>query len=78
MAGKREDGSIIEPNDPKWIDLQRTAIKAKDEPRVWLAQEEIYGKLSSNERFLNTFSNWVKIIWTYGVEAAIDKYLKNV
>ena len=77
-AGKREDGSIIEPNDPKWIDLQRTAIKAKDEPRVWLAQEELYGKLGSNERFLNTFSNWVKVIWTYGVEAAIDKYLTDV
>ena len=44
--GTREDGSIIEPNDPHWEKLNICAKKSKDNPLKWLGQLEIYGDIS--------------------------------
>ena len=74
--GTREDGSKIEPNDPNWSDLERTAMVAKEKPSAWLDQRQYYGDLNSNKIFSDTFANWLRKIWNSGVEAAIDDYLR--
>ena len=74
--GTREDGSKIEPNDPNWSDLERTAMGAKEKPSAWLDQRQYYGDLNSNKIFSDTFANWLRKIWNSGVEAAIDDYLR--
>ena len=43
--GTREDGSVIEPNDPFWSDLTKAAAAAKERPLAWLEQRQIYGEL---------------------------------
>ena len=43
--GHREDGSVIEPNDPSWFSLTRAAQAAKDCPLAWIEQTEVYGGL---------------------------------
>jgi len=75
--GTREDGSTIEPNDPVWEKLKAAAILAKSNPRVWLDQRDIYGDLAGNERFQSRFQHWHSLIWSDGVEAALQSYTEG-
>ncbi len=73
--GTRADGTQIEPNDPIWDTLNRAAKKAKATPSVWLEQRDLYGDLADNAAFVESFSNWFRLIWSDGVEAALQTYL---
>lgn len=73
-AGTREDGSVIEPNDPFWGDLTVCAKAAKDRPAAWLEQEHLYGDLADNAVFSAAFTKWLTLIWAEGVRAAIGQY----
>ena len=74
--GTREDGSIIEPNDPHWEKLNICAKKSKDNPLEWLGQLEIYGDISKDKKFCDSFSNWLNMIYERGVENTLNEYLK--
>ncbi|MGB1554447.1 MAG: mannitol dehydrogenase family protein, partial [Candidatus Puniceispirillaceae bacterium] len=43
--GLREDGSVIEANDPSWEMLIQIACQARTAPRCWLEMSYIYGDL---------------------------------
>ena len=73
--GTRTDGSVIEPNDPLWSDLQSVAEKTATDPLAWLEMRQLYGNLADNERFSAAFSGWMKRIHSEGIEAALDAYL---
>jgi len=75
--GTREDGTEIEPNDPIWDELTTAAKAAKSDPQAWLQQSNLYGDLADDERFSNSFSRWLQLIWTSGTEAALRAYLKD-
>ncbi|WP_223422742.1 mannitol dehydrogenase family protein [Tateyamaria pelophila] len=75
--GTREDGSEITPNDPYWDSLSAQAITAKIDPKVWIAQDKIYGDLGQNARFAACFEQWLRLVWDEGTEAAIRTYLKR-
>lgn len=75
--GMREDGSLIEPNDPSWDTLQATANAARKTPQAWLEMRHIYGDLADNDRFADAFAGWLRLIWNRGVSAAIATYLKG-
>ncbi|MEM1301809.1 MAG: mannitol dehydrogenase family protein, partial [Pseudomonadota bacterium] len=75
--GQREDGSAIDPNDPNWSDLTRTASNMAADPLVWLEQRQFYGAAVQDARFAATFSSAVKTVLVQGVEAAIDAYLAS-
>ncbi len=74
-AGTREDGSVIEPNDPYWNDLQAQALVARERPTAWLEQASIYGDLAGYERFATAFQRWLRLIWAEGMEAALRAYV---
>ncbi len=74
-AGRREDGSEIEANDPFWGTLQQTAIAAKVHAPVWLEQRPYYGALADNAEFVAQFAGWLNMIWQDGTEPAIAHYL---
>ena len=74
--GTREDGSVIEPNDPHWEKLNVCAKDSKENPLIWLNQKEIYGDISNDENFKKHFSKWLKMIYDQGVENTLDEYLK--
>lgn len=76
-AGVREDGSVIEANDPFWADLTQQANAAKDDPLAWIGQEQFYGDLAQNQHFADRFAHWLTQVWTHGTEAAIRTYLDN-
>ena len=73
-AGTREDGSAIEPNDPKWDELCVAALAAKEAPQSWLAQESFYGSLGQDTRFAEAFGRWLTQIWTEGTRATLKAY----
>ena len=75
--GTREDGTVIEPNDPQWSKLNSIAKQSKDQPEQWLKQSEVYGDLFQNTHFVNSFSYWLKELYINGVEKTINKYLEN-
>lgn len=73
--GVREDGSLVEPNDPFWEKLADRAREARVEPLSWLAMSNIYGDLATVPRFADAFRRWLAMIYADGMEAAIDRYL---
>ena len=75
--GTREDGSIIEANDPFWDGLQTAAITARERPQAWLEQKSIYDELAQNSEFAVAFDRWLTIIWRDGMEAAMAAYCGN-
>lgn len=74
-AGIREDGSTIEPNDPQWERLAKTAMEARDNPQSWLAQREIYGDTASDPRFMQSFADWLNSLWRSGTAATLQAYI---
>ena len=73
--GTREDGSLIEPNDPIWDKLTAAAKAARENPQAWLEQRALYGDLADNSRFAEAFARWLTLIWSEGLETALRQYL---
>ena len=76
-AGVREDGSQIIPNDLIWERLSKAANGAKVDPQIWLDQKELYGDLASNQVFRSDFAHWLNLIWSDGLETALQSYLQG-
>jgi len=74
-AGTREDGSVIEPNDPYWDRLTEQAAKARETPAAWLEQRSVYGDLAGVPAFAGAFAGWLRRIWDDGTEATLRAYL---
>ena len=72
--GRREDGTVIEPNDPFWDTLVAAANAARDRPRAWLEQRRFYGDLVEAPRFADAFERWLDRIWSDGCEASLQGY----
>ncbi len=75
--GTREDGTVIEPNDPSWPALTAAATAARDDPDAWLAQRQIYGDLGADRRFAEAFGRWLALIWSAGARTALRTYVKG-
>ncbi|MEM7632412.1 MAG: mannitol dehydrogenase family protein [Pseudomonadota bacterium] len=76
-AGTREDGTVIEPNDPHWAELTALAQAAKGDPSAWLAHAQLYGSLANEAAFSSAFSDWLDQIWKDGARAAMQRYLAH-
>lgn len=76
-AGTREDGSVIEPNDPHWPALNAAALAAQTDPAAWLAQSQYYGDLAENAAFAEAFCAWLAHIWEHGAASALTAYTKS-
>ncbi|MEM7067609.1 MAG: mannitol dehydrogenase family protein [Pseudomonadota bacterium] len=74
-AGIRENGSLIEPNDPDWDRLNAAALAAREYPMIWLQQEEIYGDLAAQPEFSRAFARWLVLIWSQDCRVALQSYL---
>ena len=74
-AGQREDGTVIEPNDPFWADLHQAANAAKTRPLAWLEQSGIYADTAADPAFSAAFVRWITLIWQDGTEAALAAYI---
>lgn len=76
-TGVREDGSLVAPNDPNWELLQPAAVKAMENPALWLGMRQFYGDLGDNAGFAKEFSGWLTALHADGVEATLRFYLDS-
>jgi mannitol 2-dehydrogenase len=74
--GETESGTPITANDPDWKRLSTVAKMAREEPRAWLAQREIYGGLSDSPAFIASFSESLSSLWSRGVRGTLQAYLE--
>lgn len=74
--GVREDGSIIEANDPMWDDLKARANKAKENPQSWIENTVIYGDLGKTPEFAEPFVKCLESINKKGLVSTISQYLE--
>ncbi len=72
--GTREDGTVMEANDPHWDVLTKAAAEARLRPRAWLEQRQFYGDLAGEARFAEAFERWLTMIWEEGCEQALSAY----
>ena len=72
--GAREDGSVIEANDPMWDALQTRAKEAVSNPKSWLCMDHIYGDLAQEPRFADAFVRAYAMIQNDGVKAALKDF----
>ncbi len=76
-SGIREDGSIIEANDPIWNQLTGAAKAARSTPQAWLEQRDLYGDLADDQTFQDRFRHWYSVVCSDGVEGALKSYLQG-
>ncbi len=76
-AGTRDDGSVIESNDPDWQFLSDVAKASQHSPMRWLQQRQIYGDLADHPSFAATFCRWLDTIWAFGCAKTIEIYLAD-
>jgi mannitol 2-dehydrogenase len=74
-AGRREDGSPIEANDPYWDARQAAARAALADPANWLGQADVYGDLARFDRVSTAFADWSRALAADGTRAALRRYL---
>lgn len=77
-AGKRDDGSVIESNDPNWESLIASAQNSASDPAAWIKQAHIYDDLAGSQEFTTAFCKWLRLIQTSGSAAALNTYLETV
>ncbi|ODT66959.1 MAG: mannitol dehydrogenase [Pelagibacterium sp. SCN 63-23] len=73
--GISESGAEIAANDPAWERLTAQAKRARSRPAAWLEMADIYGNLSENTSFINTFSRLLDTLWSTGTTATLERYL---
>ena len=75
--GEREDGTMIEPNDPDWEKLTLCAKHAKSSPANWLDNQSIYGDLGNHPEFSQAFIDWLSQLYKQGIQSTIRSYLAS-
>jgi len=73
--GTTESGATIEANDPNWDELHDIALKAKDNPTLWLDMKSIYGEIGMNSKFRDYFTKSLTALHTKGVRAVVQEYI---
>ena len=75
--GETESGQTIAPNDPNWDRLQAAARLAKDAPQKFLEMRDIFGELSQDRVYIDTFSEALSQLWARGVRTTLTDYLSD-
>jgi mannitol 2-dehydrogenase len=74
-AGVTDSGKTIEPNDPNWDRLQPRARAARDNPRLWLEMEDVYGEAGRSPKFRDSFAAALRSLSSEGTIATLKRYL---
>ena len=75
--GTTDSGAVIEPNDPSWDRLTKQAALAKNNPTAWLAMDDIFGSLATNDAYIAAFSSALLRIWQDGTVKTLERYLAD-
>ncbi|SCM77298.1 Mannitol 2-dehydrogenase [uncultured Pleomorphomonas sp.] len=75
-AGTDDAGNPIPPNDDSWERLRGLALRAKDDPLVFLdGLHDIFGDVGESPRFRQLFAAHLEALWARGSAAVLTGYL---
>ena len=77
-CGKTESGKDVPASDPIWDTIHPLALKAKDDPSLWLTELSlVYGSLGQEPVFVEAFTKALDLVHAEGVEKAMMAYVEN-
>ncbi len=76
-AGTDDAGKEIPANDDNAAELKRLALAAKDDPKVFLTNTEVFGDLGQQPAFADAFARQLSALWSRGVAQVLDEYSKS-
>ncbi len=76
-AGTDDSGKPLQVHDENAKRLQENALKAKETPTSFIAMNDIFGSLSTDEKFIATFSKALAALWTKGTVATLKTYVNG-
>lgn len=74
-AGTSDSGAVIADNDPNWPMLTALALRAKDDPALWLGMAAVYGDLGRDPRVQAAFATALHSLWARGTAATLADYI---
>ena len=74
-AGTSETGQNIVIDDPLAEDLMAHAIRARENPKIFLELGSVFGSLGESREFSEAFSSALNSLWTNGVRTTLSVYL---
>jgi mannitol 2-dehydrogenase len=74
-AGTTDSGAPVPIDDPNGERLQAHARRAREEPRAFLAQADIFGDIGTNETYAAAFASALRSLWRSGTRATLARYL---
>uniref|UniRef100_UPI0025CBB7A5 mannitol dehydrogenase family protein n=1 Tax=uncultured Agrobacterium sp. TaxID=157277 RepID=UPI0025CBB7A5 len=75
--GTSDSGKQIVFNDASAERLQAAAIKAKDDPMVFLVLSDIFGNVANSDLFRTRFAHALNTLWEKGTAKTLELYLQN-
>ncbi|UXM96606.1 mannitol dehydrogenase family protein (plasmid) [Bartonella sp. HY329] len=77
FEGTTDSGRKIIFNDDKADQLHQAAVKAKNDPSVFLAMDDIYGRLAESALFQRRFSEALNSLYENGTRATLNNYINS-
>lgn len=77
FAGTSDSGKNIVFNDASADRLHAAAVKAKDDPAVFLALSDIFGDVAASELFRRRFAKALTMLWEKGTRTTLRLYLDD-
>lgn len=74
-AGVDDNGNAIKIDDMAAERLKDHAMRAKENPAIWLEMTDIVGNLGDNTLFVEAFSKALNDLWQNGTEAVLKDYI---
>src|SRR5690606_12949019 len=74
-AGASDSGRQIPPNDESAARLKEAALKARGEPKAFLALSDIFGDTGASPVFSDSFSRNLRALWERGTRQTLTDYL---
>jgi mannitol 2-dehydrogenase len=75
FAGTSDSGRRIEFNDASAERLQEAALRAREQPLVFLGLKDIFGEVGQAPEFQSAFSKALKSLWARGTRTTLEAYL---
>ena len=77
FEGTSDSGKPIAFNDVHAERLQKAALASRQDPMVFLAEEDIFGDVGRNPRFRAVFASHLDTLRAKGTAATLQLYLDN-
>ena len=77
FEGKSDTGADIAFNDVHAGRLQKAALASRTDPMIFLAEDDVFGAVSGDERFRKAFAHALQTLREKGTAATLQLYLDN-